>query len=122
MNKKEKKKPTALIWIAVIIFIYLISEVEYFDSDAIIGIVVLIIAAAVIFAVIRSIITAARTSKGETVTHSHDRLSNNNTIFVESIDGFEHYKRQLDGFLEAGIIDKNEYKVLFRKYRETLSK
>lgn len=122
MNKKEKKKPTALIWIALFIFISIISEVDGFDSDVFIGLIVFVIFAVVIFSVVRAIVKASRKVKGEPAAHSHDRLSTKNTNFVESIDGFEHYRRQLDGFLEAGIIDRNEYKVLFKKYRETLNK
>lgn len=117
--KEKKKKKSGWIWIAIIIVFSILSEVgEEYDSDfwfVIIGIAIVVF---VIFAVSYALVKATN-KKNASVKHSHDRLSQN-TNLVESIDDFEHYRRQLDGFLEAGIIDKNEYKVLFKKYRETI--
>ena len=48
--------------------------------------------------------------------HTHDRLDYD--CFNPNESEAEHYKRQLDGFLQAGIIEKAEYKELWRKYTE----
>ncbi|MBR0040714.1 MAG: hypothetical protein IJP64_04985 [Oscillospiraceae bacterium] len=50
---------------------------------------------------------------GQRVQHSHDRLSG----YHGEENGFDHWKKQLDGFLEAGIIDRAEYKVLLERRR-----
>ena len=47
------------------------------------------------------------------VQHSHDRLSG----YRGEESGYDHWKKQLDGFLEAGIIDRSEYKVLLERRR-----
>lgn len=48
--------------------------------------------------------------------HTHDKLDFDCYNPAESED--EHYKKQLDGFLQAGIIEKAEYRELWRKYTE----
>lgn len=56
-----------------------------------------------------------RAAKGGTAqAHSHDRLAGY-TVGAES--GQEHWKKQLDGFLAAGIIDRSEYRVLLERRR-----
>ena len=49
--------------------------------------------------------------------HSHDRLSVSNTAQVCDEDSYTHWKKQLDDFLEAGIIDKSEYSALLNRYK-----
>ena len=50
---------------------------------------------------------------GTAAAHSHDRI----TGYRGEESGSEHWKKQLDGFLEAGIIDRSEYKVLLERRR-----
>ncbi len=50
---------------------------------------------------------------GQSVQHSHDRLQG----YRGDESGLEHWKKQLDGFLEAGIIDRSEYRVLLERRR-----
>ena len=50
---------------------------------------------------------------GQSVQHSHDRLSG----YHGEESGMDHWKKQLDGFLEAGIIDRAEYKTLLERRR-----
>lgn len=50
---------------------------------------------------------------GQNVQHSHDRLSG----YRGDENAADHWKKQLDGFLEAGIIDRSEYKVLLERRR-----
>ena len=49
--------------------------------------------------------------------HSHDRLSVSNTAQVCDEDSYTHWKKQLDDFLAAGIIDKSEYNTLLNRYK-----
>ena len=46
--------------------------------------------------------------------HSHDRLQG---YADGSCPPEEHWRRQLDGFLAAGIIDRSEYRVLMERRR-----
>ena len=50
---------------------------------------------------------------GQSVQHSHDRLSG----YHGEESGMDHWKKQLDGFLEAGIIDRSEYRALLERRR-----
>ena len=50
---------------------------------------------------------------GQSVQHSHDRLSG----YRGEESGLDHWKKQLDGFLEAGIIDRSEYRALLERRR-----
>ena len=49
----------------------------------------------------------------QSVQHSHDRLQG----YHGEESGADHWKKQLDGFLEAGIIDRSEYKALLERRR-----
>ena len=49
----------------------------------------------------------------QSVQHSHDRLSG----YRGEESGMDHWKKQLDGFLEAGIIDRSEYRALLERRR-----
>ena len=49
----------------------------------------------------------------QSVQHSHDRLQG----YHGEESGMDHWKKQLDGFLEAGIIDRTEYKALLERRR-----
>lgn len=118
-KKKEKKKPS-LFSIFIIAAILFSAMGDSMDEDvllAIIGLVFIIGIFAVIFKLVKKTIT--NNIKTDFPQHSHDRLSNN-TLKIEAYDSFEHYKRQIDGFLAAGIIDRAEYKVLYEKYKKTL--
>lgn len=46
--------------------------------------------------------------------HTHDRLDFD--CYTPSESEAEHYKKQLDSFLKAGLIEKSEYRELFRRY------
>ena len=56
-------------------------------------------------------------SKKEESEHSHDRLQSSNTAQLCDDDTYTHWKKQLDGFLEAGIIDRSEYNTLLKRYK-----
>ena len=46
--------------------------------------------------------------------HTHDRLDAD--CYSPSESESEHYKKQLDSFLKAGLIEKSEYRELARRY------
>ena len=88
---------------------------------------VFVIAAAVILAVVLLLVTLARAKKvreakrfdgirsfggGTAKAHSHDQVTGYK-LGAES--GEEHWKKQLDGFLAAGIIDRSEYRTLLER-------
>lgn len=80
-------------------------------------VILLAAAAAAVGIVVGLVLRKRKASKGE---HCHDRLHPEHTAACP--DRMAHWKNQLDGFLEAGLIDKAEYKVLMERYtRETQS-
>ena len=50
---------------------------------------------------------------GTAAAHSHDQLQG----YRGNESAGEHWKKQLDGFLAAGIIDRSEYRVLLERRR-----
>jgi hypothetical protein len=57
-------------------------------------------------------VAAGRKAAGK--EHTHDRID---TISYDVNETeAEHYKKQLDGFLKAGIIEKEEYRLLLQRY------
>ena len=116
-NKKNKKSPVPAL---IILAVFLLSAIgDELDSDVFMPILSIIIIIAVIAAVLYFAVKNVKKNVSMDFDHSHDRLSAN-TLKIEAYDSFEHYKRQIDGFLAAGIIDRAEYKVLYEKYKKTL--
>lgn len=119
-NKKNKKNKKSPIPALIILAVFLLSAIgDELDSDVFMPILSIIIIIAVIAAVLYFAVKSVKKNISMDFDHSHDRLSSN-TLKIEAYDSFEHYKRQIDGFLAAGIIDRAEYKVLYEKYRKTL--
>lgn len=116
-DRKNKKSPVpALIILAVFLLSAIGDELDSFEGIMFLSFLIPVaIGAAAIFIVVRAI----KKNASVDFNHSHDRLTPN-TLKIEAYDSFEHYKRQIDGFLAAGIIDKAEYKVLYEKYKKTL--
>jgi len=139
-QQKQKKKGSGL-WVAVFfIVIWALNNLD-FDSLAyrisrlfrggglslddmriVIGIVA-------VLAVVLLILTITRLAKvraqkrfdgirsfrgGTAQAHSHDRVTG---YPVGTENEQEHWKKQLDGFLAAGIIDRSEYRVLLERRR-----
>ena len=57
--------------------------------------------------------TGSAVRGGSAAAHSHDQLQG----YRGDESSAEHWKKQLDGFLEAGIIDRSEYRVLLERRR-----
>ena len=91
------------------------------DSTAVgvIAVIVLVIVLAVTISRVKKVSAAKRfdgiraRGGGTAAQHSHDRLQG----YRGEESGMEHWKKQLDGFLEAGIIDRSEYRVLMERRR-----
>ena len=125
-NNSKKKSPFVSILCTAICIISLFSS-ESSVNNAILVPIFVIFLFCYIIAVLKKRVKSSNTEKknSSSVTsdtpsqHSHDRLSVKNK-FTESCQGIEHYKKQLDGFLESGIIDRKEYSVLLDKYTRQL--
>jgi len=122
-NEKNKKK-NGIGLIIFFIFIVLKYIMNMLDGGAI-GVVFAVVAVIVLAAVIVGVLKKTRSAESGTIVtakqHSHDQLTVSREELA-SCEGLNHYKIQLDGFLKAGIIDRAEYNVLMRKYREQLSR
>lgn len=142
-NKKKqpvKKNASGLVWVAVLFLIGILRQVDFSRLSARIRwmlrtgrvavdpetLVALVMAALALIVVIAVIVRLARRAAGKSGAapaspqrsagerHSHDRLSGY-SAGRETADG--HWKKQLDSFLEAGLIDKAEYRVLLERRR-----
>jgi len=127
-NKKSKKKAPFIGWLVFLIIMFLSSIDEYqvrrilirFRAYDLKNIAIIVIAVIVLVVFLIKLIKARKAAVDSTSVHSHDRLNTKGTVH-ENREGLDHYRIQLDGFLQAGIIDKEEYRVLYEKYRKTLS-
>lgn len=143
-NKNKQQKPRKKgsgLWVAVFfIVVWLINTVdldrlasrlsrlfrgEGFSLDdmrIVIGIVAVLAVALLILTITR--LSKVRAQKrfdgirsfrgGTAQAHSHDRVTG---YQVGTENEQEHWKKQLDGFLAAGIIDRSEYRVLLERRR-----
>ena len=129
IKKTEAKTKGKGIGWAVIFVIAVLAELgenlSSADEDVLIGVIIVIAVIAVFIAIISKIkkSKAARTFPNRTPLsgasayqykeHNHDRFSGE--MYHVSENSYEHYKVQLDGFLKAGIIEKEEYGLLLRR-------
>ena len=141
-NKQQKpKKKGSGLWAFVILALIAFFNTADFDELSYrisrffrtgrlsLDSAVFVIAAAVILAVVLLLVTLARAKKvreakrfdgirsfggGTAKAHSHDQVTGYK-LGAES--GEEHWKKQLDGFLAAGIIDRSEYRTLLERRR-----
>ena len=143
-NKNKQQKPRKKgsgLWVAVFfIVVWLINTVDFDDlasrlsrlfrgegfslddMQIVVGIVAVL--AVVLVAVTLTRLSKVRAQKrfdgirsfrgGTAQAHSHDRVTG---YQVGTENEQEHWKKQLDGFLAAGIIDRSEYRVLLERRR-----
>ncbi len=148
MNDKKKKKTGAGGWVGLALAILLVNLIEQVDERSLrlfflrlrhSPVLVIAIVAIVISVVIALTALAANkrlnaeksprsTSTGNAADrpvrravstgaqHSHDRIQGYTT---GSEDGYTHWKKQLDGFLAAGIIDRKEYQALLERRKDS---
>lgn len=141
-RNKKKKSPIGLIIVIIMLGSSFVSSDAFFDftrrlrrafrtgsfrfdggetgavAAAAVGVVLLI----TLFVAIRRI-KRIRVAKrfdgikarggGTAAAHSHDQLQG----YRGNESAEEHWKKQLDGFLAAGIIDRSEYRVLQERRR-----
>ena len=140
-QQKPKKKGSGLLGLIILALIWVFnrinaSDVRRFfarlewslrtgnfrlDETAVgaIAVVVLVIVLAITLSRIKKIRAAKRfdgvraRGGGTAAAHSHDQLQG----YRGNESPGEHWKKQLDGFLEAGIIDRSEYRVLLERRR-----
>ena len=143
-NKNKQQKPRKKgsgLWVAVFfLVVWLINTVDFDDlayrlsrlfrggelslddMQIVVGIVAVL--AVVLVAVTLTRLSKVRAQKrfdgirsfrgGTAQAHSHDRITG---YQVGAENAQEHWKKQLDGFLAAGIIDRSEYRVLLERRR-----
>lgn len=140
MNKKDSKKKSnngagiisVIVFIVIVVRAFGIDELRRVfsmlgqglaDDGNLAGIIVVgAVSIVILFAALKAAVramtrekkafTAETTRKTSATLHSHDRLSG---YTDGSCGDEEHWRKQLDGFLAAGIIDRSEYKVLLEK-------
>lgn len=137
-NKKQKKKGSGL-W--AILFFVVIWAINHIDFDRLsyrfsrlfrggslsMDDMVIVVGIVAVLAFVLLIVTITRAKKvraakrfdgirsvggGTAKAHSHDRVTG---YSVGAENPQEHWKKQLDGFLAAGIIDRSEYRVLLER-------
>ncbi|MBR0208478.1 MAG: hypothetical protein IJQ43_06240 [Oscillospiraceae bacterium] len=140
-QQKPKKKGSGLWGLLILGVIWLINRVDAGDisrffsrlrwmirtgsfrlDDAAI-VMIAVIVAVIVLAVTLSRVKKVRAAKrfdgikarggGTAAAHSHDQLQG----YRGNESAAEHWKKQLDGFLAAGIIDRSEYRVLLERRR-----
>lgn len=117
-NKKNRRKSGAgIIALLVIILIEIASEM---DEDIVFIAVIGVVALAVFFIIVKALSKKMKSKASGSVTalgeHTHNSLDKENCKGNESAR--DHYVKQLDSFLDAGIIDKNEYRTMLARYIE----
>lgn len=130
MNKDKKKKNPSIKGILLIGLVMIVSSLAEFLENARLAGVAGVAVFVIVFAVILILaVKEAKKKKGSSrpgvssirkdlsfseKLHSHDRLDSNR--IVRCADGYQHWINQLDGFLDAGLIDRSEYRALIEKH------
>ena len=137
-QQKPKKKGSGLWAILFFVVIWLINTVDFDDlayrlsrlfrgGSLSMDDMVIVVGIVAVLAFVLLIVTITRAKKvreakrfdgirsfggGTAKAHSHDRVTG---YSVGAENPQEHWKKQLDGFLAAGIIDRSEYRVLLER-------
>ena len=118
MNQKKKKGSGfgILIWLLVLLVGYLANNedvwpmIRRYRSTLIPALIVLAVILLTVWIISR--ISSSIKERGR--EHTHDRIDTISYDVNESEE--EHYRKQLNGFLKAGIIEKEEYRLLLQRY------
>ena len=136
-SKNRKKKNGGGLWVLIalaVLFFNLLGEADSGDlsyalwrlrhADPTVVIAIVTVVIAVVIAVVALAAKKARAAADKPVSraaqprpatqHSHDRLQG----YTGSEDGYEHWKKQLDSFLAAGLIDRKEYNALLERRKD----
>ena len=119
-KRNNKQQPPAklmptLVFLSVMMLFGVLQNAEFEDSEAMVLIPVVLIISVSVGLFIAGAKKAA--FKKEESEHSHDRLQSSNTAQLCDEDTYTHWKKQLDDFFEAGIIEKSEYDTLLSRYK-----
>lgn len=127
-TKKKKKKSGGFAALVILVIAVVNNLVEAIDNRELenAGIAVLIGIALlttviVLIKILKGRATETSTGYRSQPEHSHDRLHPAKSSAVCD-DDMTHWKKQLDGFLAAGIIERSEYKTLLERYRRQTMK
>lgn len=129
-DKKKKKAKPGLGVLALIAIAVIGNIADALDrlpgSDTVLGVAAVIVVI-VVFVIVFSVIRKRRETgtrpplfRPKVEEDCHNRLHPEHA--AECDDALTHWKKQLDGFLAAGIIDKNEYRVLMERYARELKR
>ena len=118
MNQNKKKSSGSAVFIWLILFLIGLAV----NSEDILPMIgsyrAIFIPALITLAVIAMIVWITRSVSGgkkkKAGEHTHDRIDTVSYDVNET--EAEHYRKQLDGFLKAGIIEKEEYRLLLQRY------
>ncbi len=120
-NKDTKKRLGGLVFFVSILSVNLVRTLlQSGEAEVLLLPLLVVLAIAVpvgIFAIAakKGLLKAGGT---KAQLHSHDRLQNDNSAELCEDDGSTHWKKQLDGFLASGIIDRSEYNTLLKRHHE----
>ena len=140
MQKKDNKQPekskliSLIVFVAVIMIVNVAELAEDGNPETVVIVAMLMIigiCVGLFVAVAKKKVGGAAVDKEEvrqrlskmgfavkeSPEHSHDRLQSNNTAQVCDEDEYTHWKKQLDDFLAAGIIERSEYNALLKRYK-----
>ena len=111
MSNKKSKSPAGIVILVVVALSFLTELIENTGDDTAAGVILALAGVAVAVAVV-IMVGKNRKKDAQTVVHNHDRIGSPTVRETEK----EHYRKQLDGFLKAGIIEKSEYRILMQKH------
>jgi len=123
-----KKTAGAILWLVFLALVGFLNSGSLPDirlprlpslpAIGIAGVWIAVAGVLILAVAVYAIVTLRKKNAAATQEDCHDRLHPEHASACP--DRLTHWKRQLDGFLAAGLIDKEEYRVLLEKYsRET---
>ena len=113
---QKKKKGNPIVLALVLAYVVITAAVGELGTD----ILAVIIGPVIVAVIIAAVVISKKKGSGSAQVHSHDRIEKSKDAVYKpsNCKGIEHWVTQLDGFLAAGIIEKDEYKVLLNSYRK----
>lgn len=123
-RKKKKNSGGGLVVLGIYIAYLLLSRVNWHsigrsfrggDRAVLFGALALVLLAVIVIK-LRKKAAERKNDSPAAAAHTHDRLQG---YTAGACSAEEHWRKQLDSFLAAGIIDRAEYRVLLERYRRS---